>query len=298
MLAAKGRRDWFLGLLVCLSVLNTVPCIASNELLNFDVLDRALRASTESYALRRSSRRGQLFQDAHTGLHAIVSESGLTSERELTVAFRGTYSLGAMFSDIGLNYPQYASSEYKNLLETVFAKITATDFDGTKVLVTGHSSGGGLAEVFAYELQEKLSKQSSLKEIKAVTFNGIGPLDWLEHSRSNFRLDPSILDSISYFHLASDRDFVARIGRHLSGNTYFWNDARKGFFADHLLPKSLADIELKPSERKQALKFITTNRHSQKVFVGLANFGINLNAKCSAIILKGVQPNQGRRLGN
>ena len=146
--------------------------------------------------------------DDNTGFSATVFKD--TSTGEYVIAFRGTEltdmndlrSNKQMFFD--LENPQFDSA--RNFVKEKIAEISFHDPDA-KISLTGHSLGGTLAQLIAYE-----------NELEALTFNAYGGKDIIKkqssYDESKFN---SSQNNVHNFILATD---VIAVSSEQYGNTY------------------------------------------------------------------------------
>ncbi|MFM8315319.1 MAG: hypothetical protein ACKOA8_13620, partial [Deltaproteobacteria bacterium] len=130
--------------------------------------------------------------DPKTGLKAAVYSSlESKSQRSKVYAFGGTECKKDCMADVGLGQVQVESPHFQRLVESA-----ATDIaEGGDVLITGHSLGGGLAQVFtvfaakrAREIRESWSadirKQTPPGQVATVTWQAFGAAGLVKTNRN------------------------------------------------------------------------------------------------------------------
>lgn len=152
-----------------------------------------------------------------TGLkYAILSPKDINDP--WIFVFSGTQTSMDWAADLDLGRLQVAKVED---MVNVLMDCLTIDNDGNPLasknwVITGHSLGGGLAQIFAFKLASRrfLSRMTPGK-IELVTFNGFGAMDLILPDDSAPLVVPRMLTA-NYF---VDGDLVSRIGKHI-GDTY------------------------------------------------------------------------------
>jgi hypothetical protein len=134
-------------------------------------------------------------------------------------AFAGTQSTIDRFADLALGRAQVAKVE-----EMVSGLMDCLSFDrggeplaGKNWLVTGHSLGGGLAQIFAYLTQARRDLfRLTPHRLELVTFNGFGSLELVHPSAA---IAEHVVPHMLTYNYFVTGDPVSVIGRHI-GDTY------------------------------------------------------------------------------
>jgi hypothetical protein len=88
-----------------------------------------------------------------------------------------------------------------------------------KLLITGHSLGGGLAQALGYEIQRRLLTQlpeGTSSPIEVVTWNAFGAQNLVERVQ---KYQPEIIEGVRFSNYFVEGDFVSKIGLHI-GKTF------------------------------------------------------------------------------
>lgn len=250
-------------------------------------VEESLKWSKASY-FTRNGEDVEVYHDPASGYRAIIKVKRGNPDT-IIVAFRGTASAGGIFSDMSLNYPQFQTPEFLKTVRRVKQLLRSRD-NNARVLTTGHSSGGGLAEAFAYEITKRSEGEERKKmKIDLVTWNGIGASDWYEYNDRNFSVDPEVASHIKGIHIRASKDYVSRLGSHLVGESWTWNSAEKNFMTAHPLPKNIQlvkDAGLVLDTPKEALGLLTGPHISRVTFVTTSRALILTKGLCRAALVR------------
>lgn len=153
-----------------------------------------------------------LITDPATGFKAAVYRPTSAARKELptVVAIAGTQSKKDLAADLNWGLSQARSAAYAKLLTHVQAELAR----GGEVAVTGHSLGGGLAQVLGYDLAR--TNPQAPERVRVVSWNGFGAKEALQRLGRWSDADAARLRATSYFH---PRDPVSKLGTHL-GETW------------------------------------------------------------------------------
>jgi hypothetical protein len=158
--------------------------------------------------------------DEDTGFKAVALYSA--DSNEAVVAFAGT---DEGTQDAYANLLLGANQWSRNGSDVVAYSKRVVE-SGAKLLLTGHSLGGALAQYAAYDLLAALegSPRSGdvLHSLEVATFNSLGGVAGLQ-DRYEDVFNPSLLDPIAsnINHFYVEGDLIARLGEgHVGGQTY------------------------------------------------------------------------------
>lgn len=156
--------------------------------------------------------------DRTTGLKYIILEPVEPTDPWI-FAFAGTQTTLDTFADLSMGRDQVQVIEdvVKSFLDCGTVDRQGRPLASHNWLITGHSLGGGMAQVFAYLTQSlRMLMRLEPNKVELVTFNGFGAMDVVLGGAPFAELvAPGIL-SYNYF-VTSDP--VSKIGTHV-GNTY------------------------------------------------------------------------------
>lgn len=252
---------------------------------NAATLEESLKWSKEAYR-ERNPTGTEVYHDPKSGYRAIIKVLAGNPDT-IVVAFRGTASAGGIFSDVSLNYPQFQTPEFLHTIRRVKQLLRTRD-NNARILATGHSSGGGLAEAFAYEITHRSEGEERKKmKIDLVTWNGIGASDWYEFNNRKFSVNPEVASHVNGIHVRGSKDFVSRLGSHLFGDVWSWNTGTKNFMGAHVLPKTFKEVQdsgLILDKPKEALGILTGPHLSRVTFVTTSRALILTKGLCRAAL--------------
>lgn len=200
----------------------------------------------------------QLFEDFVTGFRAILRTYMVNGHTQIEVAIKGVSGFPSGVAALSMGFTQSGSQGYRDLLVRVKEIIQKAPGGAASVdlSVSGHSMGGALAQLFAYQ-NAKLN--STLGGVFVRTWNGLGGMDLIENNEG---YDATIAARIRCLHIRLNEDMIARTGRHLPG-TYLRIDTPKG---GHRLARFIPfviDSEVAPvsSEEPQNRVLVEFSRH-------------------------------------
>ena len=214
-----------------------------------------------------------------TGLVATTYRNPTTNEH--IISFRGTASPSGAVADANRGWPQYQQSlaAVRSLLASVLAASPSQ-----KVVLTGHSLGGALAQFAAYDFARTNANAGS--RIEMVTWNSLGGRWALEEHVGDLAtgatFDANLLDNrgVLSTHYFRFDDLVSRLGNgHVGGQTVMLGRDEVNTFADILtahMEEGLREglLRFRPSEVSPV--YINLNDDAQKVSggigAGLLNF--------------------------
>ncbi|RZA00500.1 MAG: hypothetical protein EOP11_18255, partial [Proteobacteria bacterium] len=155
-----------------------------------------------------------LLTDPATGFKAAIYRptSAARAENPTLVAIGGTQTGKDILADLNWGVAQAKSPAYEKLLARVQAELAN---ESRPVAITGHSLGGGLAQIFGYDLARVLKENSrprDLKRFRVVSWNGFGAKEALEKLGRYHAGEARDLPITSYFH---PDDLVSKLGTHL-----------------------------------------------------------------------------------
>ena len=154
-----------------------------------------------------------LVTDPATGFKAGIYRPTSSARRDLpvVVAIGGTQTGKDLAADLNWGLSQAGSAAYRQLLARVQQVIAQ---EGREVAVTGHSLGGGLAQVLGYDLTR--SAPSAAARVRVVSWNGFGAKEALQRLGRWTDADGARVRGVSYFH---PQDPISKLGTHL-GETW------------------------------------------------------------------------------
>ncbi|HVJ63716.1 MAG TPA: hypothetical protein VM901_00510 [Bdellovibrionota bacterium] len=259
-------------------------------------IQTSLNWTRSSYAPSISPLEYTLHDDPRTHFRSLVAED--PESGDIIVAFRGTYSVNSAASSLALNYPQYRSQEFLDTLKQVRELLQQRDNRG-RVIITGHSSGGGLAEAFSYRLMEILAPQyRDQVSVNVFTWNGIGSREWFRQTNPKFSPDPAILSRINAHHFRNEHDLVSKFGRRFTGTEWSWSDKKTNFVRAHRYPLSASSVERKgitATQVEQRLRFLSDPLATRTVMLGTSNFLISSAHRCQVILSKVSPPKNAQK---
>ena len=257
-----------------------------------EMIQTSLNWTRSAYAPSISPLEYTLYEDPRTHFRSLVAEDPVSGD--IIVTFRGTYSTNSAASSMALNYPQYRSQEFLDTLKQVRELLQERGNRG-RVIITGHSSGGGLAEAFSYRLMEMLAPPyRDQVSVNAFTWNGIGSREWVRQTNPKFSPDPAIVERINAHHFRNEHDIVSQYGRRFTGSEWSWSDKKPNLidillFRTHRYPRTAASVERKgvtPTQVEQRLKFLSDPLLTRTMVLGTSNFLISSLHTCQVILSK------------
>lgn len=153
-----------------------------------------------------------LFTDLYSGLKGLVKITRKDGKVFIDVGFRGIWDTKSFVSAAAMGYSQSISRGYRDLLRAVQAAVLEAGGENVVMNVSGHSLGGGIAQLFSYQMAKL---HSEMPTIRTITWNGVGGMDLIENNEG---FDPKIAERVRATHIRFEDDIVASIGRHLPGN--------------------------------------------------------------------------------
>jgi Lipase (class 3) len=165
--------------------------------------------------------------DPFTGLKvALFKPVGEAAKLNLWVlAFAGSESISDWIGDVGSGKEQF--EVFRKMLKENLGKYSQGVMGTSpELLITGHSLGGGLAQVAAYQIDKEM--QARLK-IHLVTWNALGTIDLIK------KLDPTVTEQelrgrnerlgfVAHYFVCDD--IVSQLGRHWQGTLRKVDDRR------------------------------------------------------------------------
>jgi len=179
------------------------------------------------------------FSDPRYGLkYAFFSPTTETTDTPWILAVAGTQTMKDWIADTDLGRKQLER------LSRLFTKCLFRDSTGRmlfdrKLLVTGHSLGGGLAQALAYEIQRRLlpfMPEGTESPLTLVTWNAFGGRELVEKVGTYNAELARTMDMTNYF---VQRDVVSKIGTHIGWTREMIPSPPMGAIAAH----SMATIE-------------------------------------------------------
>ncbi|MGZ3652474.1 MAG: lipase family protein, partial [Bdellovibrionota bacterium] len=142
--------------------------------------------------------------DLRTGFKGgIYLPEALGSTDPTIIAIAGSQTLSDWLVDGGMGRMQARGRFYSDLLERTIKEFKNTN---NPIVITGHSLGGGMAQMFGHDLVKELEAQgfkNALDRVKVVSFNGFGATEPL---REMGRLDERIAKNldVTFYHVNGD----------------------------------------------------------------------------------------------
>ena len=147
------------------------------------------------------------FEHGRSGFKAVVYENG-AGERIYAIA--GTEGILDLAADVRLGEGQFRSKPFGNMIRD--AREYSAD-SGKTVTFTGHSLGGGLAQVAAHEVAKQEDEEDKPVRVRQVSWGAFGGRKLLENANVTFDPDAAArIDATNYF---VKGDPIAGIGRHI-----------------------------------------------------------------------------------
>lgn len=254
----------------------------------------ALRWTKKVYLPPRADSNTTVYEDPRTGFRSLITIDPDT--KEVIVAFRGTASPQSAASSLALNYPQFGSVEFLQTLRKVRQIVRAQGYH-VDVIVTGHSSGGGLAEAFAYELMSATPElQRDNLRIDLVTWNGIGSNELFKERDPHFQPNPEVVKRINGVHLRGEHDVVSQFGRRFTGNEWTWSQQKTNFVGAHSINKvNMDDLKARkitPTHVAQRIGYLTNPAATRVVFLGVSAAMMGSMNACRILMEKVGRPTQ------
>lgn len=201
-----------------------------------------------------------LFNDPYTGLKSLLKITHSQGKTFIEVGFRGIWDSTSFMSAAAMGYSQSISPSYRDLLRAVQAAVVEAGEQNVVMKVNGHSLGGGLAQLFSYQMAKLHPEMAS---VRTITWNGVGGMDLIENNEG---FDPKVAERIRTTHARLGEDIVASIGRHLPGD-YVSFDTKghslSGFYPYVYGNKTVATTSSEP-KRRFLVKF-SQQRHVRLV---------------------------------
>lgn len=165
-----------------------------------------------------------VYHDPRTGLaYCYYKPLDHMRGRPNVFAIAGTRGWKDVAADLQLGLSQGQSGALKAMLAEVQRDLRA----GENVTLTGHSLGGGLAQMFAYNLQLGLNGAEQPGRVALSTINAFGATEIIKRqlALNKQKFDPAIAKQIQAVHYVHQQtrngkakvDIVARLGTHLGG---------------------------------------------------------------------------------
>ncbi len=130
-------------------------------------------------------------------------------------SFAGSETAIDWLADLSMGHDQILHMEamVKKMIDCLYIDNAGNPIAGKNWIITGHSLGGGLAQIFAYKVQSlRTLMRFTPGRIELVTFNGFGALELaLPNSAAAEIIIPQMLTS-NYFVTG---DIVSKIGQHV-----------------------------------------------------------------------------------
>ncbi len=146
-----------------------------------------------------------------TGLKYTLYETKV-APKELVVSFAATKDLNDWIANLSFGVDQITHPEINRLL-----KLIGDQTDVEKIMITGHSLGGGLSQGFSYRLHDYFKHSGAdlkdLPEIEVVSFNSLGGKHQIELLPGNS--DRQILTQMNASHYYTTGDYVSSISQHV-----------------------------------------------------------------------------------
>ena len=158
-----------------------------------------------------ASERDTSFDNA-PGLRAVVFKN--SSRKEIVIAFRGTQltnvhnAMTDIYAAMGISDIHFTAA--KVFAEKMWNKHTNSEAEKYKLILTGHSLGGWIAEYTLY----CLSQSKSCRYIEAVTFDSPGSEKLIANAHKNI-ITPLTLELLPLRQYLSEPNFVNTLCRHL-----------------------------------------------------------------------------------
>jgi len=119
------------------------------------------------------------------------------------IAIAGSQTLSDWLVDGGMGKMQARGRFYSDLLERSIKEFKNTN---NPIVITGHSLGGGMAQMFGHDLVKELEARgykNALDRVKVISFNGFGATEPL---RDLGRLDERIAKNldVTFYHVTGD----------------------------------------------------------------------------------------------
>ncbi|MFQ5765904.1 MAG: hypothetical protein ACE5GT_13350, partial [Rhodospirillales bacterium] len=148
------------------------------------------------------------FEHRRSGFKAVVYQNG-AGERIYAIA--GTEGVRDLFADLTLGEEQFRNDPFGNMIRD--AREYSAD-SGKTVTFTGHSLGGGLAQVAAHQAAKQKDKEKDKPvKVRMVSWGAFGGRKLLENADVKFSPDAAArIDGANYF---VKGDPIAGIGRHI-----------------------------------------------------------------------------------
>lgn len=155
-----------------------------------------------------------LLTDPATGFKAAIYKptSAARAGQPAVVAIGGTQTGKDVIADLNWGVAQAKSKAYERLLAHVQEELKDPS---RPVAITGHSLGGGLAQIFGYDLARALKASGRGQDagrFRVVSWNGFGAREALQKLKRWNAAEAEGLPITSYFH---PDDLVSKLGTHL-----------------------------------------------------------------------------------
>lgn len=181
-----------------------------NEFINnfVDFVDRGVSAQIHGYHYFDS------YSNRQSGLKFVILVPNDTSAPWI-FSFAGSETAIDWLADLNMGRDQIEHMEamVKKMIDCLYIDNAGDPIAGKNWIITGHSLGGGIAQIFAYKVQSlRTLMRFTPGRIELVTFNGFGALELaLPNSAAAEIVIPQMLTS-NYFVTG---DVVSRIGHHV-----------------------------------------------------------------------------------
>ncbi|MGZ3693315.1 MAG: HEAT repeat domain-containing protein [Bdellovibrionota bacterium] len=150
--------------------------------------------------------------DPKSGLKAAFYIPKVDSKRPAVLALGGTQTFGDLLVDVNLGVLQAQSPAYAEMLKKAVEAMP--NWKG-ELVITGHSLGGGLAQVFGHDLTAALlasGNKEAASRVRVVSWNGFGGQNPLKRM-GRYSSDVAKEMKVTNYYVPNDP--VSRIGTHI-----------------------------------------------------------------------------------